>query len=387
MQARALIIAAISGLLAAASGGCSSLLGLEDPSPDFGDDSGPRTLLSIAIKPDPLDIPLGVTVKLTAIGTFDDGSESDVTAETEFTAESGGAIEVTDGFAKALSPGEAMVNAMIGRISGNTRARVLPAAPDHLVFTLNSFKLKQLQSVRLRATAVLTDGTMTDATAGTAFVSDTPAVATPSTTTPGQIDAGTQAGMATITASLPGARSASVTINVSTKPCFPMINEFQVAGQTAGDEWVEILNPCTMAFTVTGWTLAYRGAGTVTGGDSNALVNLTGQLQPGDIKLFAGPDYGGANDGTMLNGLGATGGAIALRMGALSTGMIADSLTYGGAAVTPGHPFTEGTSPLPAIAASQSAARLPYDGHDEDAGSADFMLLTTTRTPRTRNVP
>ncbi len=49
------------------------------------------------------------------------------------------------------------------------------------------------------------------------------AVATVST--PGQIDAGAQAGTATITASRPGARSGSVKVTVSTKSCAPVINE------------------------------------------------------------------------------------------------------------------------------------------------------------------
>jgi hypothetical protein len=231
---------------------------------------------------------------------------------------------------------------------------------------------------------VLTDGTMLDATANATYASDNPAVAT--VTTPGQIDAGSQAGQATITASRPGARSGSVTVTVTAKQCVPVINELQTGGVTAADEWVEILSSCTAAFTVDNWTLVYRGGATTGSLDSSLLMTLTGQLQPGEIKLFAGPDFGGANDGKWSTGvgLGQTSGAVALRMGALNTGVIADSVAYG--SVVAGHLFLEGTVPLPAMVNGRSAARLPFDGRDDDANSVDFLQVTTG-TPRAPNAP
>jgi hypothetical protein len=254
---------------------------------------------------------------------------------------------------------------------------------DHLVFSAGDVTIKQRQRARLRVLAVLTDGTMQDVTANATYESDSLAVATGST--PGQIDAGAQAGTATITASRPGARSGSLKVTVSTKSCAPVINELQTGNVTATDEWVEILNPCTAAVTVNSWTLVYRGDQTTGATDSSLLMTLTGQLQPGEIKLFAGQGFGGANDGTLSAGLAQVSGAVALRMGALSTGPIADSLTYGGTAVVAGHPFTEG-APLPAMANGRSAARLPFDGRDIDDNSMDFMQVTTS-TPRAPNAP
>jgi Bacterial Ig-like domain (group 2) len=387
VRTRSLIIAAICGLLTVASGGCSSLLGIEDPTPDFGDGTG--TLVSISIKPDPLAIPVGVSQQLTAIGTFDDGSETDVTAQTEFAADSGGPIEVTAaGLARATGEGMAMVTAKIGRISGNTQARGLPAVADHLMFGAASVNIKKGQRVHLRTIAVLTDGRMQDATANAMYESSNSVVATVSA--PGQIDGGSQDGMATITASLLGARPASVTVKVSTALCVPVINELQAGSDaSAADEWVEIINPCTTPVNVAGWSLVYRGAGVgPTGTDSNLMISLAGTMAPSEIRLYAGADYPGTNATarwTVATGfMGQNNGAVALRTAGLNAGMINDKVAYG--AVVAGHLFQEGTALL-AMVNGRSEARLPFDGKDDDNGGVDFTQLANSGTPGTTNAP
>ena len=162
-----------------------------------------------------------------------------------------------------------------------------------------------------------------------------------------------------------------------------MINEFQT-GRTGvpDDEWVEILNPCTTAIDVAGWTLVYRGATSTS--DGPLMATLTGQLAPGEIRLFAGPDYAGPNDGQWGSGiLGQSNGGIALRRSAASGGMNADSVAYG--AVSPTHPFTE-TTPMAAMANDRVAQRLPFDGRDDDDGASDFMQVGTG-SPRAPNAP
>lgn len=300
MRVRALIIAGVCGLFGVAGSGCSLVLGLEDPTADFGDDVPP------------------------------------------------------------------------------------PPGADHVTVNLAEVQIAQLQRVRLRVTAVYLDGSMQDATASATYESDNALVA--AVGTPGDLDAGAQAGSATITVRLGTARPASVAVTVTPKMCQPVINEFQTGAAGApSDEWVELLNPCTIPIPVTSWTLVYRGDSTTGTTDSNLLVALSGELQPGEIKLFAGSTFSGMKDGTLMNGLGGPSGAIAIRAGALSAGAIVDKLTYGGTAVVGGHPFTEG-APLPSMPAGQSAARLPFDGRDGDNGAADFMLVTTP-TPRAPNAP
>jgi hypothetical protein len=377
----------VFALLSVVSGlGCSNLLGIEDPRSDFGGDGGPRSLVSISIAPNPISIPLGASLQLTALGQFDDGSEDDVTPQTQFSADGSGAIEVTPtGLATALAQGSSTVTAMHGRIVQSAAADVGPAAPDRVIFNLADFRMSQRQSVRLHAIVVLTDGTMQDATPNATYSSDMPAVAT--VTQPGRVDAGAAAGEATISATIGGARAGTVKATVGTKTGHPVINEFQTGGAASpADEWVEVMNPCTMAVDVTGWTLVYRGANTDGALDTSGMIPLSGSLAPGEIRIYAGEDYPGDSAGTWTGATGLMGqnnGAVGLRAGPKDTGPLVDAAAYG--TVSPVHPFIEGT-PVPAMINDRSAQRLPFDGRDGDDGASDFMLLTAT-TPNAPNAP
>jgi hypothetical protein len=255
---------------------------------------------------------------------------------------------------------------------------------DRLTLSLTEVRLAQLQRVRVRVTVVHNDGTMQDATDSAMLESDNQSVATSSGS--GQVDGGLQDGTATITAKATGARPATMKVTVTTKQCRPVINELQTGGTTAADEWVEIINPCTSAIDVTDWTLVYRGAAVTGTTDSNLMVTLAGALAPGQIQLYAGLDYAGANDGkwTLTSGImGQNSGAIAIRMGPKDTGPIADAVAYG--TVTAGHPFIE-TTAAPTMVNSRPAQRLPFDGRDDDDNSMDFMQVTAG-TPRAPNAP
>jgi len=380
---RLLALITVVGCGVLGGGGCSNVLGIEDPTPDFGDDGGSRTLVSIKIGPDPLALPLGVTEQLAAIGTFSDGSQADITAQTEFSV-TGASLTVTpEGLAKAIAQGSSTLTAKIGRISGGTLGQVGPAVADRLMLGLGDFRLAQGQRAHLHVSAVLTDGTMADVTSTAMFASDNTGVATASAA--GQIDGGSQQGSATITVRSGRAQAVSLKVTVTSKQCRPVINELQTgSGTSPDDEWVEILNPCTAAIDVAGWTLVYRGANATGSTDSSLMVTLAGQLQPGDLKLFVGPAYAGANDGQWTSGtLGQNNGAIGLRMGPRDTGPLADAVAYG--IVTAGHPFIE-TKPAAAMVNDKSAQRLPFDGHDDDNGETDFTQVTST-SPKSLNAP
>jgi hypothetical protein len=366
-----------------AGGACSSVLGIEDPTPDFGGDA---ELTAIVIGPDPLIVPIGTDVQLTATGTFDDGSSEDITDRVEFSVAEGSSVTVTPtGLARGVAEGSSRVVARLGQVEGDATAMVTTALPDLVKLSLMDFRMAQLQRVRFHATAVLTDGAMLDVTATAAYSSDNPAVA--AVGAPGEVDAGAQAGTATISAGFGSARAGTVTATVTTKQCRPVINEFQTGSAASGsDEWIEILNPCTMAVDVEGWTLVYRGANVTGTLDSNLMITLAGQLMPGEIRLFAGQDFPGTNDGKWPSATGImqqNNGGIALRMGPRDTGPIGDAVAYG--VVAGGHPFTE-ASATPAMVNGRSAQRLPFDGRDDDDGAADFQQVLTG-SPRAFNVP
>jgi hypothetical protein len=256
-------------------------------------------------------------------------------------------------------------------------------SPERLEFGLGDFPIKEGQRVGVHVTAVFAGGSTEDATETATYDSTSRAIA--DVVIPGQID-GISAGMATISATIGSSQPGTATVTVLAKSCTPVINEFQTAGVTADDEWVEILNPCAAPATVEGWTLVYRAAGTVTGPDSTLLVALTGTLMPGEFRLYVGAAYtgGGTPDGQWTNGLGGAAGAIGLRSGPKDSGPLADAVAYG-TTVTPGHPFIEGAS-IGAMTSGRSAQRLPFDGHDEGNGPVDFKA-GQIGSPRAPNAP
>jgi hypothetical protein len=254
---------------------------------------------------------------------------------------------------------------------------------DRLTFRFGDFAVAQGQAVQLHVTATHADGGMEDVTATATYTTDNMMVAT--VPSPGVLHSGTQAGTAAVTVHL-GDATATLTVTVTAVACHPVINELQAHGVTsAADEWVEVYNPCTTAINVDGWTLKYRGASTVAGPDSALLSALAGQMEPGELRLFAGEDYQGPSNGTWMTGtgLGRTDGAVGLRSGPMADDPIVDAVAYG--AVTPGHPFREANA-APTMVNARSASRLPFDGRDTNNGTADFMIVMTP-TPRALNAP
>ncbi len=261
---------------------------------------------------------------------------------------------------------------------------------DHLVFSSADFKISQLQTVRLHVQHVHLDGTTEDVTADATYTSDDDMIA--AIAGPGVINSGSQAGTATITASLGTAMPAAVKATVTANSCHPVINEIVTGGasgaMSAGaDEWVEVYNPCTNAVDVTNWTLVYRAAGTISGmQDNNLMMTLTGQMAPGEIRLYAGASYTGANDGMWpgTNGImQQMAGAVALRDGPKDMGALVDSLAYG--MVADLNPFIETKSTM-MMSNGLSASRLPFDGNDTNDNVTDFVIISTP-TPRALNVP
>jgi len=257
---------------------------------------------------------------------------------------------------------------------------------EHLLFAIPDFQIAQLQRARVHVLLVHADTSMVDVTQSATYTSDNTLLVAISG--PGVIDSvDSQSGFATITASLDGAASATVKVTVKTTLCHPVINEFQTASSaSAANEWVEVLNPCTMPVHVDGWTLNYRGPNVTTGMDSNLMVTLTGDMATGEIRLFGGPQYAGTKDGMWTNPSGILGGgsgAIGIRIAATDGGTIVDSVGYG--TVMSLNPFLESTA-APTMSVDVSASRAPFDGKDDNDGRNDFKI-TPAPTPRAPNEP
>ncbi|HYN84547.1 MAG TPA: lamin tail domain-containing protein [Pyrinomonadaceae bacterium] len=154
-----------------------------------------------------------------------------------------------------------------------------------------------------------------------------------------------------------------------------VISQFQVAGGTAADEFVELHNVSSGDVDLNGHRVVYRSAA---GTSDVAVVNWTTTtiIPAGGYYLIGhatGYDGGGANITFPGGGTGtfaAAGGGLAIRNGAANTGTIVDSVGYG----TATNAFVEGAVE-PAPAANASAARLNNGCTDTDNNASDFVTL------------
>jgi predicted extracellular nuclease len=155
-----------------------------------------------------------------------------------------------------------------------------------------------------------------------------------------------------------------------------VISQFQVAGGTAADEFVELHNVGSTSFDLNGHRLVYRSAAGTT---DVAIVNwaATTNIPAGGYYLIAHTSYDGTPAADLTFNLGATGsfaaagGGFAIRNGAVNTGTIIDSVGYG----TATNAFVEGAvETVPA--ANNSSARLNNGCTDTDNNANDFATLT-----------
>ncbi len=156
-----------------------------------------------------------------------------------------------------------------------------------------------------------------------------------------------------------------------------VINEFQVGGSSAADEFVELLNTTNRTIEIGGWQLEYRGP---TGNTVVIAYFSYGTIiHPGRTLLIANNLFTGGVVGDMIFTTGgsagafdATGGGFRLITDA-GTGSTIDMVGYG----TATNPFVEGARAA-APGTSQSSTRT--GGVDTDNNATDFTV-TNAVTP------
>jgi uncharacterized protein len=165
-----------------------------------------------------------------------------------------------------------------------------------------------------------------------------------------------------------------------------VINEFQVAGGTAADEFVELLNTTGADIDISGWTLVYRSAAGTSDVflltfPANTFIRANDHLLIAHATGFDGgivPDFTWPGGGTGT--FAGAGGGLALRSGPANTGAIVDSVGYGSAT----NAFVEGAAET-APAANSSASRT--NGVDTNNNQADFSTLATPTPTRSAPAP
>jgi hypothetical protein len=356
---RTAVLAATILLAGSSLFGCGEPNGRPDNGPNDGPDDGPSGV--------PIDAPVGVVIDAPGgIPPLD--------------APTGVPPRDAPGSPPRDAPGSPPIDApvVISPDAGPV------SEPDRLRFSLGDFKIARRQRTRLRVHIVTSSGAVQDVSGSVQLTIDNPQLVTHAGQ--GVIHSGEQAGTATLTARLGNATPATVKVTVTQVICHPVINELVVGRNgTPADEWIEIFNPCTEMFNVTGWSVVYRGP-TQVSDTERVLAPLDGPLVPGAFYIFAGRDFRGFADRTWSDAAGViteTSGAVGLRSGLRVIDPLIDAIAYGN--VPAGHPFLERRTALD-ISHGQSASRLPFDGKDDDDGASDFQIVTSM-TPRQLNAP
>lgn len=99
--------------------------------------AAPLVLVSIDVTPNAPDVDEGLTVQLTATGTYEDFSTRDITASSNWTTSNGSIATVVAGLCTGVNDGSCTITATKGAISGNETLTVNPVASRQTIVMSN----------------------------------------------------------------------------------------------------------------------------------------------------------------------------------------------------------------------------------------------------------
>lgn len=175
----------------------------------------PATLMSIAVLPATPSIYIGNLQQFVAMGTYTDGSSSDITAIASFSSASPSIASITTtGMATGLTLGSSVISATSGATTGTSTLTVAPVALVSIAITPVNASLHIGATQQFMVMGTYSNGVVSTVTSSTSFTSATPAVATVGAST--GLTIGVAAGTAQITASFNGkTTTALVTVSAS----------------------------------------------------------------------------------------------------------------------------------------------------------------------------
>ena len=171
------------------------------------------TLLSVAVNPPSPSVAMGGNQQFTAIGTFSDGSQQDVTTSVNWSSLSPGVATIaSNGVATGLVSGQVTITATLGSVVGTANLMVTAAVPAVIQLIPQSPKVTIGSSQQLSAIGIYSDGSSADISTSVTWISSAPTVATMSTSLPG-LAVSTGTGESRISASF-GGLTTSTTLTV-----------------------------------------------------------------------------------------------------------------------------------------------------------------------------
>jgi uncharacterized protein YjdB len=175
----------------------------------------PATLASIALVPAAPSVAKGLSQQMTALGTFSNGTSSDITSSVTWSS-SNGSVATVDaaGLVQAVSIGTSTIGATSGNVTTNTTLTVITASLSSIAITPANPSFYRGLTQQFTATGTYSDGTQSDLTSAVNWSSSSTIVATISAVglaSPNAI------GTSTISATL-GAVSANTSLTVTAPP-------------------------------------------------------------------------------------------------------------------------------------------------------------------------
>ena len=225
------------------------------------------TLLSLEVTPNTPSFANGTTQPFTAVATFSDGTERDVTSQA-FWSSSNPQILTIDaaGLASSDGTGTASITATLNGVSATTgNATVTPATLTALTLSPTSARIAKHTSEQFIVTGTFTDGTTQNLSATVNWSSSSAAVASISAT---GLATGTGPGTATLTATYQGGTAQAITV---------LTTSFQVTSATLV-------------------SLAFNPAAPSVAAGSGAQVTVTGTFSDSTTQnLSASTTYSSSN--------------------------------------------------------------------------------------------
>ena len=141
------------------------------------------TLNSIAITPNPVSLPAGTTQALSVIGSYSDGSTSNLTASATYTSASSSTASVdSTGVMHGVTADSTSITATVNGVSSTNQVTVTGAALTAITIAPTSVSLPLGSHQQLTATGSYTDGSTADITSQVHWSSANPAIGTVSGT-------------------------------------------------------------------------------------------------------------------------------------------------------------------------------------------------------------
>jgi hypothetical protein len=191
-----------------------------------------KGLASIAITPTTGTLPLGISQRFVATGTFADGHSADVSDAVTWTSSAPAVADVgaATGLADALTLGATTITATSGTASGTLALTTIAAAIQSMVIAPATLQTGVGITRHFTATGTFSDGSTADVTASAVWATQTSGIASVSNGSASGLALGTTGVTATIGAVSAGAQ---VAVTTDTWTAAPQMPTERVAGHTA----------------------------------------------------------------------------------------------------------------------------------------------------------